>query len=194
MSGHDHPSASDSGADRDVGLPPLPPDPQTLTYVELWNGAEILIRKAGEEVSGSRWVFLSALLMLSFCLEAYLDHAGPLLFGAAWREGKAAHAAKDAKLRLTLVCAACGVQLEARHTYRTVALTLLELRASLGQATQLRLPQGKAIRGAGNTPPAPAWAAYCRRNVVLDYRAQLRLLLGKLHARLPADGRGPLSI
>lgn len=173
-------------------LPPLPQDPQTLTYVELWNGADLLIRKAGEEVAGSRWVFLSALVMLSFCLEAYLDYAGSLLFGAAWREGDAPHAGQAVQRRLALVCAACGVQLEARHTYRTVAMTLLELRASLTQATQMRLPQSQQARR--EAPADPAWAPYCRRNVVLDYRAQLRILLGKLHAGLPAAERGPLSL
>lgn len=113
--------------------------PSALTYVELWRGAELLIRKAGEEQSGSRWVFLSVLMLLSFCLEAYLNHAGPLLFGAAWNEGRQPHRDKEVKARLRLVCAACGVTLAAPCKYRTVALTLLELRESLGHATQVRL-------------------------------------------------------
>lgn len=177
----------------------------TLTYVELWRGAELLIRKAGQEQSGSRWVFLSALMLLSFCLEAYLNHAGPLLFGAAWNEGRQAHGGKDVKARLRLVCAACGVELEAPHKYRTVALTLLELRGSLGQATQVRLqmPGTSSVRRTVPSESAldpaelafdPAWAPYCERGVVLEYRVQLRSLLAKLHARLPRQERGPLSI
>ncbi|MCP1575954.1 MULTISPECIES: hypothetical protein [Herbaspirillum] len=168
-------------------------DAPTLTYVQLWQGAEVLIRKGGEEEAGSRWVFLSALLMLSLCLEAYLNHVGPLLFGASWSEGDQAPATKDAKARLRLVCAACGVALEAPHKYRTVALTLLELRASLAEATQVRLPplESEQRRGA---EPDPAWSPYCRRNVVLDYRSQLRLLLGRLQAGLPAQARSSLLI
>ncbi|WP_413458896.1 hypothetical protein [Herbaspirillum huttiense] len=179
--------------------------PSALTYVELWRGAELLIRKAGEEQSGSRWVFLSVLMLLSFCLEAYLNHAGPLLFGAAWNEGRQAHSNKDVKARLRLVCAACAVKLEAPYKYRTVALTLLELRESLGQATQVRLSAPGETTARRPLPPDsasdpaelaldPAWSPYCERNVVLEYRTQLRSLLAKLHAGLPQQGRGPLSI
>ncbi|MBG7619069.1 hypothetical protein I5R65_06305 [Herbaspirillum sp. AP02] len=46
----------------DDSLPPLPPDPQTFTYVELWTGADLPVRKVGGEPAGSRWVFLSALV------------------------------------------------------------------------------------------------------------------------------------
>lgn len=179
--------------------------PSALTYVELWRGAELLIRKAGEEQSGSRWVFLSVLMLLSFCLEAYLNHAGPLLLGAAWNEGRQPHRDKDVKAKLRLVCAACGVTLEAPYKYRTVALTLLELRESLGHATQVRLaPPGVAPSRRPALPesasdPAelaldPAWSPYCERSVVLEYRTQLRSLLAKLHAGLPQQGRSPLSI
>ena len=179
--------------------------PSALTYVELWRGAELLIRKAGEGQSGSRWVFLSVLMLLSFCLEAYLNHAGPLLLGAAWNEGRQPHRDKDVKARLRLVCAACGVTLEAPCKYRTVALTLLELRESLGQATQVRLAPPGVTPSRRPAPPDsasdpaelaldPAWSPYCERSVVLEYRTQLRSLLAKLHAGLPQQGRSPLSI
>lgn len=178
--------------------------PGSLTYVELWRGAEVLIRKAGEEQSGSRWVYLSVLMMLSFCLEAYLNHAGPLLFGAGWNEGRQAHGTQDARSKLLLICAACGVELEPPRKYRTVALTLLELRHSLGQATQVRLPPPgtptarRSLSAMAGDPDElaldPAWSPYCERSVVLDYRAQLRSLLAKLHARLPPEERSPLSI
>lgn len=179
--------------------------PSTPTYVELWRGADLLIRKAGEEQSGSRWVYLSVLMMLSFCLEAYLNYAGPLLFGARWNEGRQAHGAQDARAKLRLVCAACGVEPDVPHKYRTVALTLLELRCSLGRATQVRLqPPGeptarRALTSTGANDPDdlaldPAWSPYCERSVVLDYRMQLRSLLARLHARLPQQGRSALSI
>ena len=178
--------------DQDRDTPFDPPEPP-LTYAELWHGADVLIRKGGEDEASSRWVFLSALLMLSLCLEAYLNHAGPLLFGSTWSEGPQALVHKNVRARLALICTACGVEWSARRKYWTVASTLIDLRTSLVLARQTRLNAAADTRTQEQSGVVdPSWSPYCNRAVVLDYRAELRSLLASIHGRLPAQGRGNL--
>jgi hypothetical protein len=49
-------------------------------YVEMWQGSEILLRRAEREVTGNYWVLMSTLLLTVFTLKAYLNHIGPKLF------------------------------------------------------------------------------------------------------------------
>jgi len=163
-------------------------------YEELWQGADLLVRKGlvSEGEGSSRWVLFSALLMLSFCLEAYLNFAGPLVFGASWSQGPQALAQRSVKDRLRLIATACGVELQGRHKYWTVAGTLFELRDSLTQPQQRRAgfvslpPQDKPA------PLPPTWAAHCQPAVVRDYQSELRVMLERMHAGLPARPAGRL--
>ena len=163
-------------------------------YEELWQGADLLVRKGlvSEGEGSSRWLFFSALLMLSFCLEAYLNFAGPLVFGASWSQGPQALVQRSVKDRLRLIATACGVELQGQHKYWTVAGTLLDLRESLTQPRQRRaglvslLPEGKSAQ------LPPTWAAHCQPSVVRDYQYELRLMLERVHAGLPARPAGQL--
>src|SRR5271156_3759617 len=54
-------------------------------YVEMWQGATILLRRAELEPTGNYWVLMSVLLLTAFAFEAYLNHIGPKLF-QSWSE------------------------------------------------------------------------------------------------------------
>jgi len=172
----------------DVAAPILYP------HEELWHGADLLIRKGlvGEGEGASRWVLLSALLMLSCCLEAYLNFAGPLVFGASWSEGPQALSRRSAKDRLRLIATACGVELGGRRKYWTVAGTLLELRDSLTQARPRRAGVASFPSAGQPGPLPPPWAAHCQPKVIRDYQAELRAMLERLHAGLPRRPSGRL--
>src|SRR4051812_40942421 len=145
---HDNqPGASDADAPR--------------TYTELWHGADVLIRKGLADQPGSQWVFLSVLLMLSLCLEAYLNFAGPLMFGSIWSEGERPLSRKSAKARLRVIAAACGVELCGGRKYWTVASNLLDLRESMTQARQPNLPTAQTRDEDGPPSLNSSWGRHC---------------------------------
>jgi hypothetical protein len=53
---------------------------EVRTFVDLYNGASVLIGKSQEEMKGSYYTNMGALLLVAFTLEAYLNHLGSKLF------------------------------------------------------------------------------------------------------------------
>jgi hypothetical protein len=58
---------------------------EVRTFVDLNHGAEVMIRKSEEELKGSYYTTMSALLLTAFTFEAYLNHLGDKTF-KFWKE------------------------------------------------------------------------------------------------------------
>jgi hypothetical protein len=73
-------------------------------YVEMWQGATIVFRRAAPRTEANFWGLIATLLFTAFSFEAYLNHIGPKLFKAWMRLEKLPVLAK-----LEVICERVGV-------------------------------------------------------------------------------------
>lgn len=157
--------------------------PVSRDYVELWHGAELLFRKGMTGESGAQWLFFSAMLLLSFCLEAFLNFAGPLVFGTIWSEGDRPLNSKDIRAQLKLVAAGCGVDLSQRKKCWKVAENLIDLRQ--GVAFDVQFEAGPSSPDDDMSRLCRPWGLYGDSKVLQNYQAELKALLASLYEGLP---------
>ena len=81
------------------------------SYAHLYNGVEYHLRLAEARGPGSFYSTLAAMLMSAFCVEAYLNHLGPLL--GLWDERT--EKGPDVEFKFQLVASHVGLKLHLRR-------------------------------------------------------------------------------
>lgn len=161
------------------------------TYAELWHGANVLRGKADADPHGSTWVYMAALVMYAFSVEAYCNFAGPHAFDPeSWKE----HDRLAPLDKLKLIAIQAGASFDKSRRPISTMRQLFKLRNSLAHGRQVTLQDRRTVHFdptvsdylANGYMPAP-WEKYCQQSFVEQVYKDIDTVLRDIHEKLP-DG------
>jgi hypothetical protein len=167
---------------------------EVSTYAELWHGAKILHDKAESDPSGSHYVFMSALVLYAFTIEAYCNAVGPDLFGTAWSDGEDAIERKSPLGKLALISAAVKVPVaRGCRPWQTFAM-LFRVRNHLAHGKIISVKREDVTAHVpgrhdylGNVWLAAPWDEFSTKEHVDRARSDIGSFLKIIHDQLPFE-------
>ncbi|MFM0689283.1 hypothetical protein PQQ77_25135 [Paraburkholderia strydomiana] len=161
------------------------------TYAELWHGAKILQEKAESDPRGSHYLFMSALVLYAFTIEAYCNAVGPELFGEQWASENEAIERRPPLEKLEAIAERVGIPIDrGRRPWQTFCV-LFKLRNDLAHGKSLVVTHEKVVAHVPDRDYlhdvwlAAPWHRYCTKSHADRTRKDIEKFLKLIHDRLP---------
>ncbi len=156
-------------------------DSQINTYVYLYNAADWALEQAEKTEEGRVYNCMSANLMLAFCIEAYLNHAGERLL-PFWDEEIKKDLRTESKLRI--IASHLKVSLDySRPPYQTLR-DIWKFRNSVVHAKTEKIRERKTQNIKEKSFPQhtkPWWERQCKLNVTKRWLKDTESIITNLH-------------
>ena len=162
---------------------------RTVTmYVEMWQGSEILLRRAQSDTAGNYWVLMSALLLTAFTFESYLNHIGPQLF-KSWNALERLGPLE----KLEIVCEKFGISFPPGERPLQSIVTLFKFRNDLAHGkdevlSTSELRDNETMHTSLGEQPKAKWEKTIAWETVKQLRADLEQVIRKLHVAADPEG------